>query len=178
MTLEVFEEVDHRQLVWTIPKALRSAFRRDRKLLGELCRCAWQTLREYVEAVLGPGYTVGAIFAIQTWGDQLNWHPHIHALVSDGAWTQDGVSFPFGGIDSAVLTRLFSAERAGYEGFPAPAESAICSAALLLASLRHFVYGAPHTLRPLVQDVGANFTSPSTLASALGECCSHPPKDP
>lgn len=46
--MEVLEEVDHRQLVWTIPKALRSAFRRDRQLLGELCRCAGQTLREYV----------------------------------------------------------------------------------------------------------------------------------
>ncbi len=38
VTVEVLEEVDHRQWVWTIPKALRSAFRRDRKLLGELCR--------------------------------------------------------------------------------------------------------------------------------------------
>ena len=64
--MEVLEEVDHRQLVWTIPKALRSALRRDRKLLGELCRCAWQSLREYLKAVLGPGYTPGVIFAIQT----------------------------------------------------------------------------------------------------------------
>ena len=33
--------------------------------------------------------------------------PPIHALVSDRAWTQDRVSSPFGGIDSAVLSRLF-----------------------------------------------------------------------
>ncbi len=68
-TVEVLEEVDYRQLVWTIPKALRSACHRDRKLLGERCRCAWQTLRESLEAVLGPGYTVGVICALQAWGD-------------------------------------------------------------------------------------------------------------
>ncbi len=99
--------MDHRQWVWTIPKVLRSALRRDRKLLGELCRCAGQTLREYLEAALGPGYTPGASFAIQTWGDPFNGHPHIHAWVSDRAWIQDGVPSPFGGIDSAVLSRLF-----------------------------------------------------------------------
>ncbi len=32
---EVLEEVDHRQLVWTIPRVLRPAFCRDRNLLGE-----------------------------------------------------------------------------------------------------------------------------------------------
>ena len=92
---EKSEPYSHHGLV-----VLRSAFRRDRKLLGELCRCAWQTLREYLEATLGPGYAPGAIFAIQTWGDQLNWHPHIHALLSDRAWTQDGVFSSFGGINS------------------------------------------------------------------------------
>ncbi len=40
--------------------------RRVRRLLGELCPCAWQTLREALEAVLGSGYTPGVIFAIQT----------------------------------------------------------------------------------------------------------------
>ncbi len=44
VTGEVLEPVPHRQLVWTIPKVLRAAFRRDRKLLGELSRCAWRSL--------------------------------------------------------------------------------------------------------------------------------------
>ena len=42
---EVLEEVDHRLLVWTISRVLRPAFYKDRKLLGELCRCAWTSLR-------------------------------------------------------------------------------------------------------------------------------------
>jgi len=27
-----------------------------------------------------------AIFAIQTYGDQLNWHPHLRSFLADGAW--------------------------------------------------------------------------------------------
>lgn len=35
----------HRQFVFTIPKRLRIYFRFDRRLLGELCRAAWQVVR-------------------------------------------------------------------------------------------------------------------------------------
>jgi len=47
---EIFEEVDHCQLVWTISRVLRPTFRRDRLLLGELVRCAWTTLKESTQA--------------------------------------------------------------------------------------------------------------------------------
>ena len=71
---EVLEEVDHRQLVWTIPRVLHPAFYKDRKLLGELCRYAWASLRDYVQSRLGPGSVPGAILTIQTWGDNLRPH--------------------------------------------------------------------------------------------------------
>ncbi|MGH9338213.1 MAG: transposase zinc-binding domain-containing protein [Acidobacteriota bacterium] len=38
VTQEILEPVEHCQYVWTIPKVLRGAFRRDRSLLGELSR--------------------------------------------------------------------------------------------------------------------------------------------
>ena len=46
---QILEAVDHRQLVWTIPRVLRPTFRRDRRLLGELARCAWKTLEDYTQ---------------------------------------------------------------------------------------------------------------------------------
>ncbi|MGH9338628.1 MAG: IS91 family transposase [Acidobacteriota bacterium] len=107
VTEEVLEPVDHRQLVWTIPKVLRATFRRDRRLLGELSRCAWKSLREYSEADLGTGVVPGAIFAIQSYGDQLNFHPHLHSLVSDMGWSPEGVASRIGWSDSQSLTRLF-----------------------------------------------------------------------
>ena len=72
MTTEVLEPVDHRQMVWTIPKVLRPTFRRERRLLGELVRCAWKTLQDYTRSYLDVEAACGAVFAIQTWGDQLN----------------------------------------------------------------------------------------------------------
>ena len=107
VTEEILEPVEHRQYVWTIPKVLRSAFRRDRRLLGELARCAWQTLREYGKATVGQDSVPGAILAIQSYGDRLNWNPHIHALVSDLLWNCDGISSRTGWPDSGVLTLPF-----------------------------------------------------------------------
>ena len=66
VTEAVLEAVDHRQYVWTIPRVLRPAFRKDRKLLGQLSRCAWISLRQSAEAALGKGSVPGAVVAIQT----------------------------------------------------------------------------------------------------------------
>jgi hypothetical protein len=107
VTEEILEPVDHRQYVWTIPRALRPTFRRDRRLLGELSRCAWKTLREYAQACLSSGSAPGAIVAIQTYGDQLNFHPHLHSLVSDKGWDRSGGSASLGWPDTCVLTQLF-----------------------------------------------------------------------
>ncbi len=35
-----------------------------------------------------------AIFAIQTYGEQLNWHPHLHSLLADGAWGKSDATQP------------------------------------------------------------------------------------
>ncbi len=107
VTEAVLEPVDHRQYVWTIPRVLRPAFRKDRKLLGQLSRCAWISLRQYAEAALGKGSVPGAVVAIQTYGDELNSHPHLHLLASDSAGTPEGRSESMGEVDSEVLTRLF-----------------------------------------------------------------------
>lgn len=74
---EVLEPVCHRQVVFTIPQVLGGIFRKDRKLLGKLCGCAWQTLAERYEAAFPHEDVRGAAgIAIQTAGDQIQWHPH------------------------------------------------------------------------------------------------------
>ena len=75
--------------------------------MGELCRCAWASLRDYVQSRLGPGSVPGAILTIQTWGENLRAHAHLHGLVSDTAWKRDGSVEAIGGFDSALLSRLF-----------------------------------------------------------------------
>ena len=88
---EVCLPVAHRQVVLTIPKRLRLHARFDRKLLGKLSACAWRCVQAEVRRLLGRDDALpGTIVAIQTHGELLHWHPHIHALVTCGAFTPEG----------------------------------------------------------------------------------------
>src|SRR4030043_878395 len=76
--------VPRRQVVFTIPKILRVFFKYNRQLLGELCRCALRSLTRYFEIVAGSELMPGVIAAIQTFGARINFHPHLHFLVTEG----------------------------------------------------------------------------------------------
>jgi hypothetical protein len=88
---EVLAEVPHRQWVFTIPKRLRVYFRYDRKLLGKLCLAAYNTVcdvfRLEIDADCGVPAMVGAV---QTFGDLIHWHSHIHTIVAEGVFTENG----------------------------------------------------------------------------------------
>lgn len=74
-----------------MPRALRKLFLRDRSLLGLLARCAAETVQRVWRAALGGlEGAAGIVASIQTFGSQANWHPHIHALVTDGVFLRDG----------------------------------------------------------------------------------------
>jgi hypothetical protein len=76
--------------VLTIPKRLRVHTRFDRGLLGKLSSCAWTCLKEEVRRLLGREDVVpGMIGAIQTHVQLLHWHPHLHVLITCGAWTAE-----------------------------------------------------------------------------------------
>jgi hypothetical protein len=60
-------------------------------MLGELARAAWQATVEVYRKVLKLGdATPGMVAGIQTFGELINYHPHIHAIATDGALTPDG----------------------------------------------------------------------------------------
>jgi ribosomal protein S27E len=88
---EVCSPVAHRQVVLTIPKRLRVHTRFDRQLLGKLSWCAWTCLKAEARRLLGRDDVVpGMIGAIQTHGQLLHWHPHLHVLITCGAFTPEG----------------------------------------------------------------------------------------
>jgi Putative transposase/Transposase zinc-binding domain len=77
--------VPHRHFVFGIPKMLRPYFRYDRDLLKDLCRVAHECLIEFLRTSLGlPEGVPGIVMAIHTFGEYLDFHPHLHALVADG----------------------------------------------------------------------------------------------
>lgn len=86
----VCAEVPHRQFVFTIPRRLRIYFRFDRRLLGELCRAAAHTVITVYRTASGrPDGVPGMVGAIQTFGQLIHAHPHIHALVTEGVFLPD-----------------------------------------------------------------------------------------
>jgi ribosomal protein S27E len=85
----------HRQFVFTMPKRFRAYFRYDRDLLKHLPRLAWETVRDVYRAVLDRDDVVpGMVGAPQSFGNLINWHTHVHALTTDGAFTKDGTFLP------------------------------------------------------------------------------------
>jgi Transposase zinc-binding domain/Putative transposase len=100
---EVIEPVGHAQWVFTIPKILRAYFLRNRELLGDLSRAAWQTVRALMaEAADDPGVRPGMVVVPQTFGSSVNVHPHVHAIASRGGWTKDGTWVPLPYVDSSA----------------------------------------------------------------------------
>jgi hypothetical protein len=93
---EVVADVGHAQWVFTVPKLLRPYFMHHRELLGPLCTAAWQTVRELMAVAAGEeqDFRPGMVAMSQTFGDQLNLHPHVHALVTRGGWTASGEWVP------------------------------------------------------------------------------------
>jgi len=89
---EVLKEVPHRQWVFSIPKRLRPFFMYDRKLLAKLSQCAWNVLSKYLkQGVSADRAAPGAVIAVQTFGDFLNFNPHLHIIATDGCfYGEDG----------------------------------------------------------------------------------------
>ena len=76
--------------------SLRQLFLRERRLLGILPRCAYETIRRTFTNVLGQEYArPGMVAAPQTFGSQLNFNPHLHCLISDGVFRKGGEFVPF-----------------------------------------------------------------------------------
>ena len=88
---EVVSKVPHRQWVFSIPKRLRIYFLYDRKLLGKLAKCAWKVLKEYLRKSVGNEDGIpGVVVAIQTFGDMVNFNPHLHIIATDGCFDGGG----------------------------------------------------------------------------------------
>ncbi len=104
---DVLEAVGHAQWVFTVPKMLRPYFLRHRELLGDLCRAAWQTVREMMVAAAGGEIRPGMVAVIQTFGSTINFHPHVHAVVSRGGWTEGGQWVPLPWVDAKSAELLF-----------------------------------------------------------------------
>jgi hypothetical protein len=78
--------VTHRHAVFAIPEELRNYFYKKRELLKNLQDAVYGVLSNYYENKVSGNHQVGLIAVVHTFGSDLKWNPHIHAL-----FTEDGI---------------------------------------------------------------------------------------
>lgn len=87
LCMEVLKKIPHRHFIFSIPKILRRYFLYDRRLLAALSRCAWESLKIFIQDAVPENDPIpGAVIAVQTFGDFLGFNPHCHILVTDGCF--------------------------------------------------------------------------------------------
>ena len=90
--------VSHRMITFTVPQRLRHVFRSNQKLCFDLFfRACTETLQKVgAEVLVGKSHAdagqtrLGFIGVLHTWTRQLEYHPHIHFLVAEGALSDVG----------------------------------------------------------------------------------------
>ena len=104
---EVLAPVPHRHVVFTMPRLLRPLFRRRRELLLDLAQCAAEAIAEYARRGVAEQARPGIVASIATAGDLMQWHPHGHLLVTDGAFSDDGTFHSLATWDAEAVMTLF-----------------------------------------------------------------------
>ncbi len=100
--------VGHRQVVLTIPKRLRIYPRRDWSLVSPMAAAAAAAVTEAFARYTGQGdFKPGIVLSIQTFGTLLNWHPHIHAVVTTGVFAPGGRFREIFRLPEGLLLRIW-----------------------------------------------------------------------
>jgi Putative transposase/Transposase zinc-binding domain len=118
--------VPYFHLVFTLPDALNSiALGNPRVVYDLLVRCAAETVLEVAANPEHLGARTGVLAVLHTWGQALQFHPHVHCVVPGGGLSQDRTSWvgsrPDFFLPVRVLSRVFRGKflaglRAAYTG--------------------------------------------------------------
>lgn len=81
----------HRHCVFTIDSQLRDFFLADRSLLDCLFHAVNSVVsRMFLNQNKSMNFTPGFIMVLHTFGRDLKWNPHIHCLISEGGYSDNG----------------------------------------------------------------------------------------
>ena len=154
-------DVPHFHIVFTLPSELRplAAFAR-RVVLRTLLHVVGKTLAAFARTRLRA--TVGATLVLHTWTRKLEWHPHVHALVTGGGLSLDGTQwnaahraflFPVKAMGKVFRAKMLAALRreyrrgsfAGFDDFRDPEGFSRLSRSL--AKVDWYLYAKPSFAR-------------------------------
>ena len=88
---ELIKDISYFHVVFTVPHDLNTLIRANQKLLFNLLfRCVHKTLLELCADPRFMGAKPGIVTVLHTWGQKLNFHPHLHVCISGGGLTPAG----------------------------------------------------------------------------------------
>ena len=88
---ELIEGIPYFHVVFTMPHELNELVRTNQKeLLSLLFKCVHETLLTICADKRFLGAKPGILSVLHTWGQQLNFHPHVHICISGGGITPAG----------------------------------------------------------------------------------------
>ena len=80
----LFEGVDYRHLILTVPEQLRVYFYRQPKLLGKLIKTGLTMIKDVLETCFREPVEAGYIVVLQTAGRSASYNPHLHIMMTAG----------------------------------------------------------------------------------------------
>lgn len=87
-------DVVHRHFTLTCPEELWPYFKENRSLLKHYMDCAIKTISDVMEWKLGKEMVPGIIVVLHTYGADLKFYPHLHCLVTEGGFKENGIWVP------------------------------------------------------------------------------------
>jgi len=163
--------VQHRHCVFTIDENLREFFLKDRSLLD----CLFHAVRSVILHMFHKmnkslNYTPGFIMVLHTFGRDLKWNPHIHCLLSEGGYSDNGLwknvhHFNYTYLRNAFRTSLLN----GMEKRTGPSFKKI--KALCYKNNRHgfYVYAKPNRCKTgeVIKYIGRYLGRPAIATSRI-----------
>jgi len=81
-----------------------------RRLLGDLCQAAVNALLKYLQVTTGTELRPGIVASIQTFGRKINFHVHLHFLVTEGGEDPEGRFHHLASFQDSLLAEFFFRE--------------------------------------------------------------------
>ena len=138
--------VPYFHVVFTLPSTIAAvAFQNKAKVYGLLFQTAGETLTTIAEDAKRLGAEIGLTAVLHTWGQNLDYHPHVHCIVPGGGLSADRARWvhcrPGFFLPVRVLSRMF--RRLFLDGLASAFDAANCSSSAISPRSRSVKRSSP-----------------------------------
>ena len=103
----VLLNLPHRQLVLSVPKALRIYFKNDRNLFADVSKIIFSIINDYYNEAAKTTVKTGAVISYQSFGDMVRSNPHYHCIILEGGIDDKGCFHYLPIKDTSQLAEVF-----------------------------------------------------------------------